>query len=117
MNKQTNTLLHIKQTLVVWLVLLNTVSPAPQYSDQTGNILGENLDVVNDIFGIGPGETNIGAQSEESVAQGVRNEDGYIAPDDYHTSDDQVFDKCGDYANQGYDCVPYYQCHNGSIIT
>merc|ERR1719147_574882 len=127
MNKQTNTLLHIKQTLVVWLVLLNTVSPAPQYSDQTGNFLGENLDVVNDIFGISPGETNIGAHSEESVVQGVRNEDGYIAPDDYEspadltdkatTTVDQVFDNCADYANQGYDCVPYYQCHNGSIIT
>jgi len=30
---------------------------------------------------------------------------------------DQVFDNCANYANQGYDCVPYYQCHNGSIIT
>merc|ERR1712126_526264 len=126
MNKQTNTLLHIKQTLIVWLVLLNTVSPAPQYSDQTGNFLGDNLDVVNDIFGISPGEPNIGAQSEE-VIQDVRNEDGYIAPDDYEspadltdkatTTVDQVFDNCAEYANQGYDCVPYYQCHNGSIIT
>merc|ERR1712126_171684 len=126
MNKQTNTLLHIKQTLIVWLVLLNTVSPAPQYSDQTGNFLGENLDVVNDIFGISPGEPNIGAQSEE-VIQDVRNEDGYIAPDDYEspadltdkatTTVDQVFDNCADYANQGYDCVPYYQCHNGTIVT
>merc|ERR1712126_486803 len=126
MNKQTNTLLHIKQTLIVWLVLLNTVSPAPQYSDQTGNFLGDNLDVVNDIFGISPGEPNIGAQSEEEI-QDVRNEDGYIAPDDYEspadltdkatTTVDQVFDNCAEYADQGYDCVPYYQCHNGSIIT
>merc|ERR1712033_151787 len=57
-----------------------------------------------------------------------RNEDGYVAPDDYDSSPgdltdkatttvDQVFQNCKDYESQGYDCVPYYQCHNGSIIT
>merc|ERR1719260_352464 len=62
-----------------------------------------------------------------AVVQIVKNEDGYVAPDDYHTNEDQtkttnnvdnVFEKCSDYtATQGYECVPYYQCHNGSIIT
>jgi len=31
---------------------------------------------------------------------------------------DNVFENCYEYTeSQGYECVPYYQCHNGSIIT
>merc|ERR1719260_211295 len=62
-----------------------------------------------------------------AVVQIVKNEDGYVAPDDYHTNEDQtkttnnvdnVFEKCSDYtATQGYECVPYYQCDDGVIIT
>merc|ERR1711874_243453 len=34
------------------------------------------------------------------------------------TNVDNVFENCADYtATQGYECVPYYQCHNGTIIT
>merc|ERR1719270_665314 len=51
-----------------------------------------------------------------------------VSPDDYHTTAgltdkattnvDNVFENCADYtATQGYECVPYYQCHNGTIIT
>merc|ERR1712115_360206 len=113
-NKQT--FKEMKVLLFVCLTILGLVSSAPQYSDPSG-----------DVPVVTQGETNIGAQSEESVVQAVRNEDGYVAPDDYEspadltdkatTTVDQVFDNCADYADQGYDCVPYYQCHNGSIIT
>merc|ERR1719411_146220 len=31
---------------------------------------------------------------------------------------DNVFENCYEYTeSQGYECVPYYQCHNGTIIT
>merc|ERR1719384_1260318 len=31
---------------------------------------------------------------------------------------DNVFENCHEYTEtQGYECVPYYQCHNGTIIT
>ena len=31
---------------------------------------------------------------------------------------DNVFENCHEYTeSQGYECVPYYQCHNGTIIT
>jgi len=94
----------------------------------------DNLDqeVVNDVFGdvsvitlggVQPGQASHG----EVSVQDVINEDGHVAPDDYETSlsltdkatttVDQVFEKCSDYADQGYDCVPYYQCHNGTIVT
>jgi len=111
------------------LILLGLVSTAPQYSDPTGEVSSQDF---NDIFGDMSGITHSGVQPGQAphvevASQVVTNEDGYIAPDDYEspadltdkatTTVDQVFDKCGDYANQGYDCVPYYQCHNGSIIT
>merc|ERR1712098_289725 len=94
--------------------------------------LGDNLENVSDIFGDVSGITHSEVQpgnvaDVEVVVEVVRNEDGYVAPDDYqsqaHLTDkatttvDQVFQNCEDYADQGYDCVPYYQCHNGSIIT
>merc|ERR1712115_348412 len=132
-NKQTNnTLIEMKQILVLCLSILSIVSCAPQYSDQTGD-LGDNLEIVSDIFGDVSGITHSGVQpgnvaDVEVAVEVVRNEDGYVAPDDYDsrpgdlidkatTTVDQVFQKCEDYADQGYDCVPYYQCHNGSIIT
>merc|ERR1711962_1276343 len=99
---------------------------------KTGD-LGDNLEIVSDIFGDVSGITHSGVQpgnvaDVEVVVEVVRNEDGYMAPDDYDsrpgdlidkatTTVDQVFQNCEDYADQGYDCVPYYQCHNGSIIT
>merc|ERR1712186_322044 len=64
----------------------------------------------------------------EAIIQVVKNEEGYVAPDDYQTTAgltdkattnvDNVFENCADYtATQGYECVPYYNCKNGTIIT
>merc|ERR1711879_1034192 len=69
-----------------------------------------------------------GTNGVEAIIQVVKNEEGYVAPDDYQTTAgltdkattnvDNVFEDCADYtATQGYECVPYYQCHNGTIIT
>merc|ERR1712121_390263 len=132
-NEQTNkTLVEMKQIVVLCLSILSIASCAPQYSDQTGD-LGDNLEIVSDIFGDVSGITHTGVQpgnvaDVEVVVEVVRNEDGYVAPDDYDsrpgdlidkapTTVDQVFQNCEDYADQGYDRVPYYQCHNGFIIT
>ena len=30
---------------------------------------------------------------------------------------EETFGRCTDYASQGSYCVPYYQCHNGTVIT
>jgi len=67
---------------------------------------------------------------EQSKDHIVKNEVGLTAPDDYQeasneklssvatTEVDNVFENCADYtASQGYECVPYYQCNNGTIIT
>merc|ERR1711962_1267201 len=126
-NKQT--LEEMKQIMLMCLILLGLVSTAPQYSDPTGEVSSQDFnDIFGDVSEITHGQAPVAeAPHVEVASQVVTNEDGHVAPDDYHTSDDltdkatttvdQVFDKCADYANQGYDCVPYYQCHNGSIIT
>merc|ERR1711988_1153832 len=100
--------------LYLCLLAFHQASLAPQYADQTHQELsGNQLDVFGD------------SQVEE-----VKNEAGYTAPDDYQevsigklnsvatTEVDNVFENCVDYtASQGYECVPYYQCNNGTIIT
>merc|ERR1712115_516011 len=113
-NKQT--FKEMKVLLFVCLTILGLVSCAPQYSDPSG-----------DVPVVTQGGVHHGQESHDLDVKVVINEEGHVAPDDYQTSDDltdkatttvdQVFDKCSDYADQGYDCVPYYQCHNGTIVT
>merc|ERR1711962_1727102 len=106
--------------LYLCLLAFQQASLAPQYADQTNQELsGNQLDVFGD------------SQVEEvDSAHTVKNEAGYTAPDDYQeasigklnsvatTEVDNVFENCADYtASQGYECVPYYQCNNGTIIT
>ena len=105
------------------LIILVSSSPAfssPQYTGQTVDLSEQQQYTVDEIFGgMGSDEGYTGSE--------VLNEDGYVAPDDYHQSElndqatavvDNIFENCADYtASQGYECVPYYQCHNGTIIT
>merc|ERR1711997_149085 len=106
--------------------LLANASPAPQYAEQAHQDLsGNQLDVLNDVFGDLANQVLEHAQDHI-----VKNEVGLTAPDDYQeasneklssvatTEVDNVFENCADYTeSQGYMCVPYYQCSNGTIIT
>merc|ERR1712233_17116 len=105
----------MKSALIAGLVTLAWASPAPQYSGQTQDL--------------SDGHLEDGSNGVEVIVQVVKNEDGYIAPDDYQQTQgaltdkatsnvDNVFENCADYTeSQGYECVPYYQCPNGTIIT
>merc|ERR1711910_108298 len=117
------------------LVGLALGSPAPQYSGSKSQLTASQLGTIEDIFGssgtysTGKQTSQFNGNGAEVVVQVVTNEAGYVAPDDYQPSQgaltsqastavDNVFENCADYtASQGYECVPYYQCHNGSIIT
>ena len=119
-------------TLLLGLLALNQVPAAPQYAEQTHNqdLSGNQVDVFNDVFG---GNLEAQALEQQSYSEDhiVKNEVGLTAPDDYQqassngklnsvatTEVDNVFENCADYtASQGYECVPYYQCDNGTIIT
>merc|ERR1712032_1395582 len=129
----------MKSALIAGLVTLAWASPAPQYSGQTQDLSDGQLDTIKDIFGTDTGDAYSGDQQTgrledgsngvEAIVQVVKNEDGYVAPDDYQQTQgaltdkatsnvDNVFENCADYTeSQGYECVPYYQCHNGTIIT
>merc|ERR1712226_639655 len=127
----------MKRFIFIGLVALAKSSPAPQYTGETQDLSNSQLDALKDIFGDSVGDNYSGQQAGrlsdgtsgvEAIIQVVKNEDGYVAPDDYQTTDaltdkattsvDNVFENCADYtASRGHECVPYYQCHNGSIIT
>jgi len=120
----------MRQLLILGLVALSHSSPAPQYSGATSDLSNQDIDTIKDIFGDAGGDSYSGDQTgklNNDVQQVVTNDDGYVAPDDYHTSEqqtkatssvDNVFENCAEYTeSQGYECVPYYQCDNGTIIT
>jgi secreted trypsin-like serine protease len=128
----------MRQILLLGLVAIARAAPAPQYSGETQDLTNSQIDALKDIFGDAAGGAYTGDQTGrledgtngvEVIVQVVKNEDGYIAPDDYQptqgaltdkatSSVDNVFENCADYTEtQGYECVPYYQCHNGTIIT
>merc|ERR1712165_527128 len=125
---------NMKPLIILGLVALSR----SQYSGETQDLSNSQLDALKDIFGDAAaggaysgqqvGRLEGGTNGVEAIIQVVKNEEGYVAPDDYQTTAgltdkattnvDNVFENCADYtASQGYECVPYYQCHNGSIIT
>jgi len=128
----------MRHIALVGLLALTQASPAPQYTGGQEALSDTQLDTLKDIFGDAVDDGYSGQETGkltddnngvEVIVQVVKNEDGYIAPDDYQqtqgaltdkatSSVDNVFENCADYtASQGYECVPYYQCHNGTIIT
>merc|ERR1711872_279902 len=123
------------------LCLISVVTGAPRdYSgSQTGNLDAGSLDTIAEIFGTNGKQNNDGYGSGQETGALSDNVDVLVQvikdsnngyPDDYvPESAQQVVDKatvevntdfenCADYTELlGYECVPYYQCHNGTIIT
>jgi len=122
------------------LCLLSLSRGAPQYSgDQTGALDAGSLDTIAEIFGssgkqvdagYGSGQQTGALSDDVDVLVQVIQESNNEYPNDYvPESAQQVVDKatvevntdfenCADYTESlGYECVPYYQCHNGTIIT
>merc|ERR1711892_332662 len=121
------------------LCLLSLTRGAPQYSgEQAGALDAGSLDTIAEIFGSSAKQAVAGYASAQQTAalgddvdvlvQVIQESNEY--PNDYvPESAQQVVDKatvevntdfenCADCTESlGYECVPYYQCHNGSIIT
>ena len=91
----------MKSALIAGLVTLAWASPAPQYSGQTEDLSEGQLDTIKDIFGTDAGDAYSGDQQTgrledgsngvEVIVQVVKNEDGYVAPDDYYDDDDDDY--------------------------
>merc|ERR1712236_57387 len=132
---KTRAMLHL-----FWICLISTSLAAPQYSEtQTGDLDAGSLDTIKEIFGTSGKQVEEGYGSEQQsealsddvdVLVQVIQETQQTYPNDYvPESAQQVVDKatvevntdfenCADYTELlGYECVPYYQCHNGTIIT
>merc|ERR1711936_1571937 len=119
-NSSSNHSESMTAALFLFLLASHQASLAPQYADQTNQELsGNQLDVF--------GDTQV---EDIDSTHTVKNEAGYTAPDNYQeasigklnsvatTEVDNVFENCADYTDLlGYECVPYYQCNNGTIIT
>merc|ERR1711962_183885 len=130
----------LKMRIFLGLSLIALCRGAPQsYSDsQTGALDAGSLETIAEIFGTqgkqvddGYGtQPQTGKLSDEVdvLVQVIKEDNSY--PNDYvPESAQQVVDKatvevntdfenCDDYTELlGYECVPYYQCHNGTIIT
>merc|ERR1712112_244551 len=138
---------RMKFHLSIFLSLLAFSHEKPQgYSGQTESLDVGTLGTIGDIFGNTdnqneriPDDNDVetGALNSQLHGNGISSaveilqEDNYLPPDDYieeethlplrdqsTTEVDTQFANCGDYTDSlGYECVPYYQCHNGTIIT
>jgi len=127
-------IMHLIRNNSLLCILLATLThgvPKPQQEPDP--------DLVKDIFGLegdatrsgtngysgnsAPADTNV-----DLLVQIVQesSSEKFSAPDDYSENqitnakieEDNQFENCADYTEKfGYECVPYYQCSNGSIIT
>ena len=107
-------------------------APSPQYSGENTDITADNLETIAEIFGTNGKQSNDGYSTGQSEDLNT-NTDNYVEeqfPNDYvqQTDDlvedkatvevDTIYENCSDYTEEfGYECVPYYQCSNGTIIT
>jgi hypothetical protein len=117
------------------LSLASLVVGAPQgYTGDTAALDDSSLDKIQEIFGKvsvgGYGDSGeLNAKDDEPVDVLVQVVQESFPSDYTETNDnlvedkatvevDNVFENCHEYTEQfGYECVPYYQCHNGTIIT
>merc|ERR1712061_5689 len=120
------------------LCLLPLALSAPQYTENQAGLDAGSLDTIAEIFGTKGNQIDSGYSSSNQVSDLVDDVDVLVQvvkeaneyPNDYvPESAQQVVDKatvevntdfknCADYTESlGYECVPYYQCHNGTIIT
>jgi len=81
--------------------VINSAADSSRYGQNSGAI---DPSILEDVFGTGPSGGN-----SNSVEVDVGEPGGYIEDDKY--------DNCTYYAEYGFECVPYYQCAGGYIIT
>jgi len=128
----------MRKSLLFCCLTSSLVWAAPQdYSSQeTAPLTEDTKATIEEVFGSAGGYSNSGTSdpakltdSNVDVLVQVVKESQY--PSDYVQQDssdlvkdeakvevDNVFENCHEYTeSQGYECVPYYQCHNGTIIT
>jgi len=127
---------------ITLLSLASLVVGAPHPQEYSGDSTALDTDslggTIQEIFGKQSGgygdtgdlgELNTQEEDQDSIdvlVQVVKEgfPGDYVEPNENLVEDkatvevDNVFENCHEYTeSQGYECVPYYQCHNGTIIT
>merc|ERR1712142_1306541 len=80
--------------------VISSAADSSRYGQNSGAI---DQSILEDVFGSGP------SGNPNSVEVDVGEPGGYIEDDKY--------DNCTYYAEYGFECVPYYQCAGGYIVT
>jgi len=125
----------------LFLCFLGLTWAAPQgYSDEAAPLTDDAYATIQEVFGTNEKQTDAGGYSNTAPLTDSSNVDVLVQvvkeaesqyPSNYVEEDssnlvrdeatvevDTVFENCEEYTEQfGYECVPYYQCHNGTIIT
>merc|ERR1712079_88213 len=115
---------------------------APQtYSEQAAPLSDDTYATIQEVFGTsekqvdasGYSNTNTAPLTDSNVdvlvqvikeadsqypSDHVQPDSSSLVKDEANVEVDNVFENCDEYTEQfGYECVPYYQCSNGTIIT
>ena len=120
----------IKMLFTFCLYLCLYITSAQETYQNNANIPLDNIGLLHDIFGTGSpdydGELFGSSQAVQGQYQGVQ--PGVSRPDVPDSGNagvvsvgsvivDRGEPECSSYARLGYECVPYYQCREGNIIT
>jgi len=93
-------------------------------SSKSSNVDSETLENIGNIFGRALNK-GYGCQGQCQEMRAYQEPDDYVEAETFGdlkdkatTEVDSTFENCQDYTESlGFECVPYYQCHNGTVIT
>jgi len=122
-----------KYLLLCCLSSLAWAAPQDYSGQESAPLTDETKATIEEVFGSAGGYSDTAQLTDSNVdvlVQVIKEGDSQY-PSDYVQQDssdlvkdeanvqvDNVFENCHEYTEtQGYECVPYYQCHNGTIIT
>jgi len=122
-----------KYLLICCLSSLAWAAPQDYSGQENAPLTDETKATIEEVFGSAGGYSDTAQLTDSNVdvlVQVIKEADSQY-PSDYVQQDssdlvkdeanvevDNVFENCHEYTEtQGYECVPYYQCHNGTIIT
>jgi len=109
-----------------FLCLITICQCQDRYQNLGGNIPLEDTGLLHDIFGTGGQDDQFlpggGSISEDNILRPdvPGNQGGFNDHSNLHSASisvDTRGDECINYASLGYECVQYYQCRDGHIIT
>merc|ERR550517_2112387 len=103
----------------LFLCFLGLAWAAPQtYSDQAAPLTDDDYAPLTDSSNVDVLVQVVKEAESQYPSNYVEPDSSNLVKDEANVEIDTVFENCDQYTEEfGYECVPYYQCHNGTIIT